>query len=129
MSLNAQNEILQITAQKVLRGIASDTAESGYYSIMADESTYANNIEQLVIYIVGTRDDSMQGIYWSNASRSNKCNTIVACFKDVLLHMTGTKNEVAAQIKKLNEKYLHTHCYCHSLNLAVRNSVNKKFHC
>ena len=36
MSPNAQNEILQITALKVLCGIASDIAESGYYSIMAD---------------------------------------------------------------------------------------------
>ena len=36
---------------KVLHRIASDIAESGYYSIMADESTDASNIEQLVICI------------------------------------------------------------------------------
>ena len=36
-------------AIKVLQGISSDIAESGYYSIMADESTGASNIEQLVI--------------------------------------------------------------------------------
>ena len=48
---NAQNEILQIMALKVLRGIAIDIAEFGYYSIMADESTDASNIEQLVICI------------------------------------------------------------------------------
>ena len=53
MSLNAQNEILQIMALKVLRGIASDIAESGYFSIMADESTDASNFEQLVICIFG----------------------------------------------------------------------------
>ena len=33
-SLNAQNEILQIMALKVLCGIASDIVESGHYSIM-----------------------------------------------------------------------------------------------
>ena len=38
-------------ALKVLHGIACDIAESGYYSIMADESTDASNIEQLVICI------------------------------------------------------------------------------
>ena len=32
---NFQNEILQIMALKVLCGIASDIAESGYYSIMS----------------------------------------------------------------------------------------------
>ena len=36
-------------ALKVLCGIASDIAESGYYSAMADERTDASNIEQLVI--------------------------------------------------------------------------------
>ena len=51
MSLNAQNEILLIMALKVLHGIGSDIAESGYYSIVADESTDASNIEQLVICI------------------------------------------------------------------------------
>ena len=49
MSQNAQNEILQIMALKVLRDIASDVAES--YSIVADESTDVNNFEQLVICI------------------------------------------------------------------------------
>ena len=51
MSPNAQNEILQIMALKVLCGRASDIVESGYYSIMADESTDASIIEQLVISI------------------------------------------------------------------------------
>ena len=62
-------------------------------------------------------------------------DAIVVCIKDVLLHMnlrikdahgqcydgcstmTGTKNGVAAQIKKLNEKSLLMHCHYHSLIL------------
>ena len=51
MSSNVQNEILQIMALKVLHGLESDRAESGYYFIKADESTCASNIEQLVICI------------------------------------------------------------------------------
>ena len=35
-------------ALKVLCGIASAIAESGYYIIMADESTNPSNIEQFV---------------------------------------------------------------------------------
>ena len=38
-------------ALKVLCGAADYIAESGYYSIMADESTDASNIEQIVICI------------------------------------------------------------------------------
>ena len=67
------NEILQIMALKVLHGIASDIAESGYYSIMADQSTDASNIEQLVIYIHCVDKMTVHGIYWSDASRSDKC--------------------------------------------------------
>ena len=51
MSLNAQNEIQQIMDLDMLRGIASGIAETGHYSIMADESTDVNNIDMLVICI------------------------------------------------------------------------------
>ena len=73
MSPNAQNEILQIMALKVLRGIASDIDESGYCNIMADESTDASNIQQLVICICWMDKEIMQGIYWSDASHPDKC--------------------------------------------------------
>ena len=82
MSPNAKNEILEIMALKVLRGTASDIAESGYYTIMADESSDASNIEQL-----GQGDDSMLGIYWSDASRSKNVDTVVVHINDVLLRM------------------------------------------
>ena len=39
--------------------------------------------------------------------------------------MTGTKNGFAIQIKKLGEKCLLMHCYCHSFNLAVSNTIKK----
>ena len=41
----------KIMALKVLHGIANDIAKSGHYSIMADETTDASNIEKLVICI------------------------------------------------------------------------------
>ena len=37
--------------------------------------------------------------------------------------MTGTKDGVTAQIKKLNEKCLLMHLYSHSPNLAVRDTM------
>ena len=51
MSLNAQNKILQMMALKVWHGIASDKAEFGHYSILADKSTDTNNIKLHVICI------------------------------------------------------------------------------
>ena len=42
---------------------------------------------------------------------------------DGCLTMIGTKNGVTAQNKKLNEKWLLLHCYCHSLNLADGDTI------
>ena len=131
ISRNAQNEILQIMALKVLRGVR-DIAESAYYSIMADESTDASNIEQLVICMCWVDKMMVHKEYIGlmPVAQTN-ADTIVVCIKDVLLlmnlriedahgqchdgcsTMTGSKNAAAAQIKKLNEKYLLMHCYCH----------------
>ena len=70
-------------------------------------------------------------------------DTIIVCIKDVLqsmnlriqdacgqcydgcLIMIGNKNGFAAHIKKLNEKYLLTHCDGHSINLAARDTIKK----
>ena len=143
-SLNAQNEILQIMALKVLRGIVSDIAESGYYSIMADESTNASNIEQLVICIRWVDKEmtvSEEYIGLMLVAQTN-ADTVVVCIKDVLLcmnlriqdargqcydgcsTMTGIKIGVAAQIKKLNEKCLLTHST--ATHLILLSGVQQK---
>ena len=128
MSLNAQNEVLQIMAPKVMCGIASDIDESGYYSIMADGSPDASIIEQLVICIhwVDKEITVFEEYIGLMPVPQINADTIVNCFKDVLLYvnlriqdtrgqcydecsiMTGTKNGVAAQIKKRNENV----CWC-----------------
>ena len=89
MSLNTQNEILQIMALKVLRRIASDLAESGYYCIMADESIDASNIEQLVIGICWVDKEMAVCEEYIGVMPVTQTNggTIVICIKDVLLHM------------------------------------------
>ena len=125
MSLNAQNEILQIMAVKVLHGIASDIAESVYYSIMTDES----NIEQLVICLCWVDKEMTvceECIGLLPVAQTN-ADTIIVCFNDVLLHMnlriedvqgqccdgcsTWNQKWVAAKIKKLNNKCVLKHCY------------------
>ena len=87
------------------------------------------------------RDDSMLGIYGLMPVAQTNADTIVVCIKDILLHMnfriqdargqcydgcstmTGNKNGVAAKIMKLNKNCQLTHCYCHSLELAVSNAL------
>ena len=103
---------------------------------MADESTKARNNEQLVIYIhwVDKERKVCQEYIGLMPVAQTNADTTVACIKDVLLRMnlrsqdahgqcydgcstmTGTKNRVAAQTKKLDEEYLLMQCYCYSLN-------------
>ena len=133
-------------ALKVLPGITSGIAESGY--IMADECTDASNIEQLIICIhwVDNMTVCKEYIGLMPLAPTN-ADTIVVCIMDMLLHMnlriqdarwqyydgystmTGTKNGVATQIRKLNEKCLLLYFYCHLLNLDVgdtkKNSLLK----
>ena len=89
MTLNAQNEVLQIMAPKVLRSIASDITESGYCSTMADESTDVSNIEQLVICMLWMDKEITvceEYIDLKPVTQTN-ADTIVVCIKDVLLCM------------------------------------------
>ena len=129
-------------ALKVLGGIASDIAESAYYSFMADESTDASNIEQLVICMCWVGEEMTvceEYIGLMPVTRTN-ANTIAVCIPDVLMCMNHriqdacgvlwwmfdhywNQNVIAAEIKKLNEKRLLMHCSCHSLNLAVGDTI------
>ena len=89
MSPNAKNEILEIMALIVLRGTASDIAESGYYTIMADESSDASNIEQLVICICWVDKEMIvceEYIGLMPVAQTN-ANIIVICMNNVLLRM------------------------------------------
>ena len=80
MSPNAQNEILQIMALKVLRGIACDLAESGYHSVMTD----ASNIEQLVVCICWVDTIECEEYISLVSVPQTNADTVVVCIKDVL---------------------------------------------
>ena len=76
MNPNAQNKILQIVALKVLLGVASDIAESGYFSNMADASTDVD--KEMAVYV---ENIGLMPVTQTNA------DTIVVYIKDVLLRI------------------------------------------
>ena len=92
---------LQIIALKLLLCIASDIVVSVYYSIMADESTDASNIEQLVNCICWVDKEMTvceEYIGLMSVTQTN-ADTIVICIKDVLLRMNVRIQDA------------HGHCY------------------
>ena len=108
---------------------------------MCDEGTDCSNLEHLSF---NTRivDDELEvhedflGFY---ETENIKSDTIVSAIKDVLLRFNlsldlsrdhiydgasnkvGKKSGVAIQISKIQPKALLTHCYGHSLSLAVKD--------
>ena len=135
-----QNEVLDIIAKQVLSK-KLEAIRKGFYSIMCDEGTDCSNLEHLPF---NTRivDDELEvhedflGFY---EIENIKSDTIASAIKDVLLrfnlsldlcrgqiydgasNMVGKKSGVATQISKIQPKALLTHCYGHSLSLAVKD--------
>ena len=99
---------------------------------MIDETTDFSNAEQVVIVIRWVNDD---------LSDSIQAKSLVAIIKDTLLRlnlkmelcqgqcydgasvMSSTKSGVAATISSEKPRAVFTHCYGHSLNLAVGDTV------
>ena len=138
---DTQNEILDIMAAHVLRKKLSDIQERQFYSMMADEYTDVSNLEQLS-FCVRTVDNDFEvkedflGFY---ELTNIKSETIVNAIKDILLrfnlnldncrgqtydgasNMMGKHSGVATQILAEQAKAIATHCFGHSLSLAVKS--------
>ena len=141
-----QNELLQLMSLQIIRDISGSIHEAKFYTIMIDECTDISNHEQLVVCLRWV-DENLEvhedfiGLY---QIPNTFANTLVASIKDCLLRlnlninscrgqcydgaaaMAGSKNGVATQILSIEPRALFTHCYGHSLNLAVCDSIK---HC
>ena len=136
-----QNELLDIMAKQVLSKKVETIRANDFYSIMCDEGTDCSNLEQLS-FDTRTVDDDLEihedflGFYEVDNIKSA---TIVAAIKDILLrfnlsldfcrgqiydgasNMVGKRSGVATQISAIQPKALTTHCFGHSLSLAVKD--------
>lgn len=131
-------------AQQVLRKIICQF-QSKYYTIMIDETTDASNAEQVVFVIRWVSDDlsvheEFIGLYHAD---SIQAQSLVAIIKDSLLRlnlklelcrgqcydgasvMSGARSGVATVISSEEPRAVFTHCYGHSLNLAVGDTVRQ----
>ena len=138
---DVQNELLDIMARQVLSSKLDEIRMNGIFSIMCDEYTDCSNKEQMS-FCVRTVDEGFEanevflGFY---EVHNIKSDTLVAAIKDILLrlnlpidkcrgqtydgasNMFGKRSGVATQISSLQPKALPTHCYGHSLSLAVKD--------
>ena len=110
---------------------------------MVDETPDVSNTEQLVLCIRWVDDElnAHEEFIGLHSLETTDANSIVKVIKDVLIRMNisitkcrsqcydgcstmkGKRSGVAKQIKDIEEKALLTHCYAHSLNLAVGDTI------
>ena len=129
----------------ILREISKNFQNSVYYTTMADEVTDSSNKEQFVVCLRWVDHDlvtheELVGLY---AVDNITSETLVNFLKDVLLrmglsvqncrrqcydgpnNMVGCKSGVATQIQKKEPRAILTHCYGHTLQLAVGDMVRE----
>ena len=142
-SHDIQNEILSIMAQTILHGIVKQIQSSIYFSLMVDETTDVSNREQVVLVFRWIAEDltvheDFFGLYQTDTIDAK---ALVYLIKDTLLRMnlslehcrgqcydgasamSGIRNGVAKLILDDEPCAVYTHCYGHSLNLAVGDAV------
>ena len=142
-SHDIQDELLKAMALTVLQKISTDLAVVRYFCIMCDECTDAANREQLVVCVrwVDSYLEAHEEFIGLYLLENIAANTIVSAIRDVLKRlnlsmnkcrgqcydgastMRGPKSGVAKQLLDDEPRAVFTHCYGHSLNLAISDTV------
>ena len=127
----------------ILRKIIVELQQTDYFTIMLDECVDSSNKEQLTIcmrYVDAAFavHEEFVGLYYC---LDIKANTIFSIVKDTLLrlnlcltrcrgqcydgasNMAGSRNGLKTHILQEEPCALFTHCYGHSLNLAVADAI------
>jgi hypothetical protein len=138
-----QNEMMKVMALQVLRDIAKNINAADFYTMMCDEATDVANVSQLVVCLRWVDNELVAHDEFIGLKdmADTSADSIVRELKDVLLRMNlklgkcrgqcydgcstmkGHKNGVVKQIKDCEKRALYTHCYSHSLNLAVGDTM------
>ena len=138
-----QNEIIRLMTFITLRDIAKNIKDSIFYLIMADEVADCSRKEQFVICFrqVDKDFDTYEDFIGIDSVDNIKTDSLVTVIKDVLIRLNiplsnargqcydGEKNicdiKSGVSNKSLSDypKAFFTHCFGHTLNLAVGNMV------
>ena len=138
---NIHNELLQIMTLNHLRRIAAMITEAGYFALEADEVTDASNLEQVIVCLrwVDAQFEPHEDFIGLHHVLDITADTVVRVLKNIVLRMAlklsmcqaqcydGAANmkKVAQEIKEIEPRALYLHCYGHSLNLAVADTLKQ----
>ena len=143
-SPSIQNELLEIMANMILRKVTRSLS-GNLFSIIGDETSDISNTEQLVFCLRNVDEDltTHEEFIGLHSMDSTTAESITCVIQDILLRlslqmsscrgqcydgassMAGCRSGVATTLQQQEPRALYTHCYGHTLNLAVQDSVKK----
>ena len=145
ISKTSQNKIIECCGQVISEEIIQDIKAGRFFSIIADEAADSSHKEQMSLVLrfvdinMNIREEFIAFLQckWG-LSGEQLAKLILEALNDLTLSIddcrgqgydgagavAGHINGLSANILRLNEKALYTHCYSHRLNLAVCDSLN-----
>ncbi|KAL4126233.1 hypothetical protein QTP88_010459 [Uroleucon formosanum] len=132
ISPSIQNDIISTCGDVILKKVVKEVNESGYFSVLADETTDISVVEQLTIcvrYLVGSGKEKNvheSFLKFTEVASLIGENLASAIFNgyDGASNMSGHIKGVRTIIRNKYPKALYVHCVAHTLNLAVSSACN-----
>ena len=138
-----QNDLLKVMAMQVSRDVATCLQQSPFFAVMVDETTDVSNREQMTVVVRSTTDcfevhEDFLGMYQVpsiDASTLTEATVDALCRMNLPLSklrgqcydgassMKGVRSGVAKRILDKESRAIYTHCYGHSINLAVNDAL------
>ena len=145
ISKTSQNELINCCGNYIKDILVKEIKESRFFSVLADEASDCSNQDQLSLVIrfvdgSGEIREEFLGFLHCDLGLSGKAlaetvlNGIANLTLDIqncrgqgydgAFSVSGYINGLSAQILRINEKGIYTHCHSHRLNLVVAASCN-----
>ena len=144
LSPQIQNEMISIIGNEIRSRIVGYIKEAGIFAVLMDETTDVSHKEQLTVIVRyvnplnGKISESFVALLENPITTGEeitnilieKLNSLGLQVEDIVgqgydggSNMSGIRKGVQARIRELNPLALFTHCYSHSLNRVLVNSV------
>ena len=142
---DAQNEILEMMAMKVLSENVEKIRQAEFLSILMDETSDPSRMEQvsICIRIVSAELVSTEYFLGFYSTKDTKAGTLFKIVIDVFLrfdilidrlrgqcfdgaaNMSGKHSGLQSRLREVELRALYVHCNAHNLNLVVQDTLEK----
>ena len=141
LSHDIVNELLEIMAHQILRGLLHNIREAEWFALIADEPRDIVGIEQFSISLRWASTDYLiyEDVIAFASVEQTDAGTLTSTLRDALIrgnlplaqcrgqsydgasNMSGCLNGVARQIQNEQHNAHYVHCVAHSLNLCLQD--------